>query len=56
MNDREVEARTEVDLELVSEAGAKEVPVPGIGSRGVSSLYFADLSTIQQFPQASLIN
>jgi hypothetical protein len=55
-NDGEAEARTEVDLEIVSEAGAQELPVTAVDSRSVSKLYITDLRAIRQVPQASLIN
>jgi len=50
------EAVTEVDLDFVSEAAAEELPIMGVGSRSVSKLDIADVSAIQQAPQASLIN
>lgn len=48
------EAVTEVDLDLIREAAAEELPVVRIGSRGIAQLDCADVGTVQQLPQAGL--
>ena len=55
-NDGLTETVAEVDLDLVGETAAKELPISGVGSHGVPELNVADVGAIQQTPQASLID